>query len=395
MRTVNNAAGGLQRAAYRVWIAAGTLVLLWFAWRMLARPLAVVIPPLLLATVVVYLLAPAVASLERRGLPRWLGTLLSYAAALLVLAVATAVLVPLLAEQVRAFAADLPDFTGQLVDDLNARLAGLGLAAPDGSTFDVAALSANIEQALEGGTGAAAVAGVLGGLSGLASGFLQVALVFVLGPVIAFYVLVDLPRLGRLLRRLLPPEYRAEAAAIGLALHEVVGGFIRGQLLVAAFVGIATSAGLAIIGLPFWLLVGATAGVTNLIPLLGPLVAGALGVSIALVSRGPTLALLVVVVMVVVQQLDNQAISPLVMGRNVRLHPLAVLLALVVAGTLYGFFGLLIAVPFVAAANVLARHLWRTRVPWADAPDADDGADGDDDGPADGDAAALASSTAT
>jgi predicted PurR-regulated permease PerM len=77
------------------------------------------------------------------------------------------------------------------------------------------------------------------------------------------------------------------------------------------------------------------------------------------------LALLVLLVMVVVQQLDNQLVSPLVMGRNVQVHPLVVLLALAVAGAVYGILGLLIAVPAVAAGNVLATHFWQTRVPWA------------------------------
>jgi predicted PurR-regulated permease PerM len=241
---------------------------------------------------------------------------------------------------------------------------------PVGEAIDGDALSSNIERALEGG-GLSTVGGLIGGISGFALGVLQVVIVFTLGPVIAFYLLVDLPRLGRWVRSLIPPQYRDEAVEVALKLHLVVGGFIRGQLLVALFVGVATSVGLALVGLPFWLLLGVTAGLANLIPLLGPLVAGALGVSIALVTDGVGLAVLVLVVMVVVQQLDNQVVSPLVMGRNVRVHPLVVLLALAVAGAVYGILGLLMAVPTVAAGNVLATHFWQTRVPWARTPDED------------------------
>ncbi|MFO8075801.1 MAG: AI-2E family transporter, partial [Egibacteraceae bacterium] len=110
---------------------------------------------------------------------------------------------------------------------------------------------------------------------------------------------------------------------------------------------------------------GVAAGVSNLVPFIGPFIAGVLGVLVALFTDGVGLAILVVVVMVVVQQGDSQLVSPLVMGKTVRLHPLVVLLALLVAGTLYGIFGLLVAVPLVAGANVLLSHLWRTRVPWA------------------------------
>lgn len=362
------ATGPVQRAAYRVWLAVGALVLVWIAWRVLARPLAVVIPPLLLTTVIVYLLAPLVAAFERRGVPRWLGALLAYLGALLSLAAIVALLTPMLTEQFRTFVDNLPQLLAKLGDDLDRRLAPLGIDMPVGDTIDASALQANIERALERG-GVAAFAGVLGGLSGLALGLMQVVIVFTLGPVMGFYVLVDLPRLGRWLRSLIPPQHRAEAIEVGSKLHHVVGGFIRGQLLVALFVGMAASIGLAVVGLPFWLLIGVTAGLTNMIPLLGPFVAGALGVTIALVSDGLGLAALVLLVMVVVQQLDNQLVSPLVMGRNVQVHPLVVLLALVIAGTVYGLIGLLIAVPSVAAGNVLVSHYWETRVPWARTPD--------------------------
>ncbi|HSK91340.1 MAG TPA: AI-2E family transporter [Euzebyales bacterium] len=366
--TMSAAPGRVQRAAYRVWLAVGAVVLAWIAWRVLARPVAVVLPPLLLTTVIVYLLAPIVGALADRGLPRWLGTLLAYIGGLLALSLVVAVLVPMINEQLRTFVDALPELLTKLGEDLERRLAPLGISVPVGDTVNPDAVARSMERVLEGG-GVSAAAGVIGGLSGLALGLLQVVIVFTLGPVVAFYLLVDLPRLGRWVRSLIPPQHREEAAVVGAKLHHVVGGFIRGQLLVALFVGLATSLGLAVVGLPYWLLVGVTAGVANIIPLLGPFVAGTLGVSIALVTDGVGLALLVLVVMLLVQQVDNQLISPLVMGRNVHVHPLAVLLALVIAGTVYGLLGLLIAVPSVAAGNVLATHFWRSRVPWAEDPD--------------------------
>jgi predicted PurR-regulated permease PerM len=93
---MNAAPGRVQRAAYRVWLAVGALLLAWIAWRVLARPVAVVLPPLLLTTVIVYLLAPIVGLLEERGIPRWLGTLLAYLGGLLTLSVVIAVLVPMI-----------------------------------------------------------------------------------------------------------------------------------------------------------------------------------------------------------------------------------------------------------------------------------------------------------
>jgi predicted PurR-regulated permease PerM len=122
------------------------------------------------------------------------------------------------------------------------------------------------------------------------------------------------------------------------------------------------SIGLAILGLPFWLLVGMIAGVFNIIPLIGPWIGAIPGVVIALTTRDVTTALWVVAIMAGAQQIDNHLITPNVMQRAVRLHPAAVMLALLAGGTLGGFFGLLLAVPVAAVLKIVCGHLWRTYV---------------------------------
>lgn len=213
---------------------------------------------------------------------------------------------------------------------------------------------------------------LLGGLSGLARGALFVLTAILVGPIIAFYALVDLPNLRRMSVRLLPPRHREEGSELAAKLGRVVGGFVRGQLLIALAIGVATSIALALVGLPYWLLVGVVAGVANVIPLLGPFVAGLLGASIAFLTEGLGFAALVVVLMTAVQQIDGQMMSPLIFGRTVRLHPLAVLLGLLVAGSLYGVFGMLVVVPLIAGAKVVVQHFWETRVPWAEPSDGGD-----------------------
>jgi len=146
-------------------------------------------------------------------------------------------------------------------------------------------------------------------------------------------------------------------------LNRAIGGFFRGQLIVAFIVGVMSSAGLWAIGLPFWFIVGMLAGVFNVIPLIGPWVGGALGVVVAFAAGdGTTQASWVGVVMVVAQQIDNHFVSPVVMQRTVHLHPVAVIMALLAGGTLFGFFGLFLAVPTAAVLKIIASHLWRTYV---------------------------------
>ena len=360
----------LQRRATRVWWLVGVAVLLWIVWRVAGPILGVVVPPIILAIIIVYLLNPLVNALEGPGRPRIVGTAIAYLLVAAVVTIPAVVVMPLLAEQATSIWEQAPETLNAAVADIDERLARRGwdlglqeqLAPEDFPAFD---FLVNDEE------GRSAVVAVVGGIGGFATGVIRLFVTGILGPVVAFYVLVDLPRLRRWAVRLIPPTYRAEAAIVGRELSGVIGGYLRGQLLVALYVGSAVSLGMWLIDLPYWLVVGIVAGLTNLVPLLGPFVAGVLGASIALANGGIGFALLVVVVLTIVQQTDNHLISPLVMGQSVHVHPLIVLLALLVGGTLYGLFGLLIAVPVVAAIRVITRHMWETRVPWAgaDPPD--------------------------
>ena len=186
----------------------------------------------------------------------------------------------------------------------------------------------------------------------------------VLAPVLAFYVLSDLPRLSEGVRRLVPPRSRSEAVDVTQRILRTVGAYVRGQLLVATFVAVATSIGLLVVGLPFWALVGVAAGLFNLIPFVGPFVGGLLGALIALtVGNGLGQAVAVVVVMVIVQQVDNHVITPGVLSRTVHVHPITIILTLAAAASLFGILGMLVAIPLLAATKLVVMYLLVTRVP--------------------------------
>jgi predicted PurR-regulated permease PerM len=190
----------------------------------------------------------------------------------------------------------------------------------------------------------------------------HVLLVMILTPIFAFYLLVDLPHLRQVADGLIPGAARPEVLVLARRMNAAVGGFFRGQLVVASIDGTLASIGLLIIGLPFWLLIGMVAGLFNMIPLIGPYIGGIPALVIALTTKEPITALWVVLIMVAVQQIDNHFISPLVMHRVVKLHPVLVMLALLLGGTLGGFFGLLVAVPTAAILKITVGHLWRVHV---------------------------------
>jgi predicted PurR-regulated permease PerM len=165
---------------------------------------------------------------------------------------------------------------------------------------------------------------------------------------------------------LVPPGRREEMRGLMDRVSQAVGGFFRGQLLVALFVGVASSIGLWAVGLPFWLLVGIVAGVFNLVPLIGPFIAGGLAVIIALIGGEPLTALWAALVLLAVQQIDNHLVSPNVMSRTVQLHPVVVMLALLVGASFAGLFGMLVIVPLVAVAKIVFLYLWSRYVDYGD-----------------------------
>jgi predicted PurR-regulated permease PerM len=358
----------LQRLTYRVWLAVGVLLLGAAAVVLLLRPLAVVLAPLVVALLLIHLLNPGVSALARRGVPRLLGTLLCFLIVAGVITGGSALLAPVLSAQLASFGEAAPDLGVTLKQQLGELLEAIGLDVDLAALLDAEAIGEQLSQFVAAEENRTTISSILAALSGLARSALTVVLAVIVGPVVAFYVLADLPNLLRNARRLIPPDRRAEVELVAGELSTVVGAFIRGQLIVAAFVGVAASFALWLVGLPYHLVIGTIAGVTNLVPLLGPFVAGALAVTVAVVTEGLGYGLLVLLIMTGVQQLESSVLQPLIMGRVVRLHPLAVLLGVIVAAALYGIFGMLVVVPLLAGAKVLAAHLWRTRVPWAEEP---------------------------
>ena len=132
---------------------------------------------------------------------------------------------------------------------------------------------------------------------------------------------------------------------------------MRGQLVVALIVGVLSSLVLLVLNLPFWLIVGLTAGLLNIIPFIGPWVGGLLGLTTALIEGDAGKAVWVVVAFLTIQQLDNHIVSPLILRVAVRLNPATIILSLLAGGSIGGLFGVLIAVPLTAALKIVIGHI--------------------------------------
>ena len=362
--TAGNRFAGISRVmrwGLTAWSIIGVLILAYIAIRFVLVPVRIIFPPLLVAAVIVYLLNPIVSRLQGRGIPRVWGTLITYVVFLSLLGIGLRFLIPLLADQISAFAKAVPSL-----------LEGVQTWANDLSRrFNVDPNSIDLVTTLSpsGGGGE-----FISRIFSFTAGILHVLIVLILGIVLAFYLLVDLPKIRRNAILLVPIRRRAEVRSVLSRVSSAVGGFLRGQLLVALFVGLASMLGLYIVGLPYWALVGAVAGLFNLIPLIGPFIGAIPALFIAFSTNDTTgllkmdpgwaMALGSAAALTIVQQVDNHIISPNVVARTVKLHPVSVMLGLLVGGTMLGLVGMLLAVPTIATVKIVMLHIWDTRSEW-------------------------------
>jgi predicted PurR-regulated permease PerM len=343
---------GIRRAGAVAWafvgLCAAVFILGW-----VAHEIAVIFPPLILASALVFVLNPLIVRLNRRGIPRLAGVGLTYLAFVGFVSILGLILFPLLQDQAENLSDKTPEIRERIerwIDDRAEDFEGTPLE------FE----REDLDDAL--GSADTSLQDQLGKVADFGVKIFHVILILVLAPIFAFYLLVDLPNIKRNAEALIPEAARPEVMLIGRQVNAAVGGFFRGQLVVALIVGIMSSIALAIVDVPFWLLLGMVAGLFNIIPLVGPYIGGIPALLVALTTREPITGLWVVVAMVVVQQIDNHFISPVVMHRVVKLHPVLVMLALLLGGTLGGFFGLLVAVPATAILKIVGGHLWRVHV---------------------------------
>ena len=359
----------IRRAGAVCWALCGVAALL-VVLGVIAWVFRVIWPPLILAGAIVFLLNPVVGYLQHRHIPRALGTGIAYLGVAAIIAITILLVAPLATSQYDDLAAEWPELRQDLedsIDDLSERsedddwpikiptydeLERQFTGDESGDTNRDGRVSEEEKQER--------FASQLDTARELLLRVFHVGIIFVLAPIIAFYLLVDLPQVAVAARALVPDRARGDVMVMSRRLSRAIGGYFRGQLAVAFVVGVMSSIGMAIIGLPFWLIVGMIAGVFNMIPLIGPWVGAVPGIAIALTTGGGlSQAVTVGVVMAIVQQIDNHFISPIVMRRAVKLHPAVVMMALLAGGTIWGFFGLLLAVPATAFVKIVVGHVWR------------------------------------
>lgn len=314
-----------------------------------------ILTPFLVSLLIAYMGDPLVDKLEERGLSRTLGVIVVFAVIVLILAGVLAFLVPLISKQLVKLYGMLPQMVDWVqhtaVPWLHSKL-GVPSDILDGDKLKQA-----FSEHLDKTSGAAGFLLAKVTASGMALfGFVAN---FVLIPVVSFYLLRDWDILVDKVRGLLPR--RGEGAVVKMAkeCHEVLGAFIRGQLLVMLALGGIYATGLMLLGLDLGLLVGLLAGLASIVPYMG----FAVGITAALLAGVfqfgfelyPLLG--IVGVFALGQALEGMVLTPLLVGDRIGLHPVAVIFAIMAGGQLFGFTGVLLALPAAAVIMVLLRHV--------------------------------------
>ncbi len=354
------------RTGVAAWSILGMLALAWAGIWILGR-VHILVAPIVLSIAVIYILNPIVNRLQHRGLPRPIGSALALLMLIGILVLLGWLVIPSVVEQASGLGTDFPGLYERSAGQFEDLLARFGLSV-DLWSYEELEVFLNDPDNQDQWLSAA-----LDRLGEFTSGVLEALLVFVVAPVIALYVLIDLPRVRKETIDLIPPTYRIETVYVSREVGGVIGGFLRGQLLVAFIVGVLMSFGFWLVGLDFWLIIGMLSGFLNIIPFVGPWVGGILGFLVGTLTDSVATGLWAGLVAIIVQQVDNHLISPTVMRATVRLHPAVVVLVLILGGALDGFIGVLLAVPVTAALKIVTGHLWRTRVlgqSWEEATEA-------------------------
>ena len=309
--------------------------------------LGAVMLPFLVGGAVAYFLDPVADRLERLGLGRITATTLITLGAVLIVVLLVLAVIPLLIQQLSALVNATPAIAARFEAFLRETFPEMS-----DSTSVMRQTLAQIASAIQARGGALA--------QGLLTSVLSVVgwlLFIVIVPVVAFYLLMDWDHLITRIDELLPRDHAPVIRRLAREIDAVLAGFVRGQLSVCLAMGVYYGTALMLAGLQFGLIIGAIAGAITVIPYIGALIGGALAIGVALYQFwGDWLSIgIVAATFALGQFLEGNVITPRLVGKSVGLHPVWLMLALSIFGTVFGFVGLLVAVPVAAALGVLTR----------------------------------------
>ena len=315
--------------------------------------LSIIGPPIVFAMLFYYLLKPLVDFLERKGASRKSAIWLVFAGIILMIALAITFIIPVVREQVESLIRNFPDIWNTVLNQVE-ELLYMDWFTQVYQEFQAANM---LERITEQFTNVFSV--TIDSIGSLFGGIAKIGITVFTFPFVLYYFLVDRTRFKDGILNLTPTRMRPTITKFLFQASHQVGAYVRGQLLVALCVGIIFYIGYRIIGLDYPLVLAIAAGILNLIPYLGSVLASIPALIIgAFIS--PWMFVQVGIVIAVEQTIEGRVVSPLILGNRLDVHPLVILFILLVSGSLFGFMGLILAVPGYG----ILRVIWNLFFDW-------------------------------
>lgn len=304
--------------------------------------------PFLVAGLIAYLVNPLIQKLLRRGFSRVGAIILLFSMLLTVTLIFGVFGLPLVIEELDHLTDSLPSYVNGIqtkFDQFYADFQRIRLPAFVKQIADQSLVKA--EQT---------VIDFLNRLTDIIFRLISHLTSLLMSPIIAYYLLKDMEIITKSMEGMVPKRYRKEVFQVWVEINAVISGFMRGQFLVSLFIAVISTIGLVVLKVNFAVVLGAIAGVFNIIPYLGPILGAIPAVAIALL-KSPLKAVGVAILFQVVQQIESGFISPKIVGSKVGLHPITVIFAVLAGGKLGGILGMILAVPIAGIVKVILKFV--------------------------------------
>ncbi|MBS4199763.1 AI-2E family transporter [Bacillus sp. FJAT-49732] len=323
-------------------------------WKPIFTTAMIGLLPFLLSGLIAYLLHPLVGKLESLGMKRYVAILLIYLLFFGSTGYAIYLGVPMVIKQMKEFSEQLPIFTGHYREWIHQVEASTS-SFPEGIQMQIDERINDVEEWFNK---------LIEKTSKAIMDLFDFLFILLVVPFLSFYMLKDLDVIKRACWYMTPKKWRRNGVLFLDAVNESLGGYIRGQILVCAIIGVAAAITFGIIGIRYPILLGIIIAITNVIPYFGPLIGAFPVVAIALMSS-VKLAIIAGVIVFVLQFIEGNILSPYIVGKSLHMHPLFIIAALIIGGEAFGIIGMIVSVPILAIIKIAIihsrDHLIRTR----------------------------------
>lgn len=314
---------------------------------------AIVGLPVVIAGILYYLMNPVINFLERKGLNRTLAIILLFIVVVALLIWGIVVIIPQIREQIGSMMKSLPSYFDTIGNKANEIFKD-----PTFKPFQQH-LDNSLQKILESLTETAQNISrvTLQGLGSVVSTLATVMIALITAPIILFFLLKDGKQLATYTLKFLPTKMRKPTHRVMSEINSQLASYIRGQLTVAFSVAVMFIIGFSLVGMNYAITLGILAGFLNLIPYLGSFLAMVPVIFIAIVT-GPVMLVKVIIVFTIEQTIEGRIVSPLVLGNQLKIHPITIMFVLLTAGKIFGITGIILGIPFYAVLKVIAIHIF-------------------------------------